>query len=75
MNNRVYVLNQKLDSGITCTSVFRNFNTCVKSALDEIDMHDPEHDLVKAEKELREQMYYFDGATQYYIEDCIINED
>ena len=75
MNNEVYVLNQKLDSGIICTSVFKNFDTCVKSVLNEIDMHDTEHDLVKAENELREQMYYFDGATEYFIENCTINED
>lgn len=71
----VYVLNQKLDSGVICTSVFRKFDSCVKSVLDEIEMHDTEHDLDKAEKELREQSYYFDGATEYFIEDCIINED
>ena len=38
-------------------------------------MHDTEHDLDKAEKELREQSYYFDGSTEYFIEDCIVNED
>ena len=34
----VYVLNQKLDSGIICTSVFRKFDSCVKSVLNEIEI-------------------------------------
>lgn len=71
----VYVLNQKLNSGVICTSVFSKFDSCVKSALNEIEIHNTEHDLDKAEKELREQSYYFDGATEYFIEECIINED
>ena len=71
----VYVLNQKLDIGEICTSVFKNFETCIKSACNEIGLHDNEHDLVKAENELREQLYYDDGFTKYYIEECVVNED
>ena len=35
----------------------------------------PEQELIEIQKELEDQMYYTDGFTKYYIEQCQICED
>ncbi len=76
----VYVLNQILDDGTVCTSVFKHFTACVNSVIMELKQHSgdyvyPEQELIEIQKELENQMYYTDGFTKYYIEQCRICED
>lgn len=70
----VYVLNQKLDDGTICPSVFSDLDSCIKSVIMEVKEHDKECDEERIRSELEDQEYYFDGSTEYYIDECYIQK-
>jgi len=73
----VYVLNQVMSDRTICTSTFKYLNACINSVIMELKEHIQEFskdDEKKARKELRDQMYYTDGSTKYYIESCSVFE-
>lgn len=72
MINEVYVLNQKIKDGTICTSVFSNFDKCIDSVEMEFKEHGKDF-TVEIEQQLRDQMYCFDGSTEYFIECCEVN--
>ena len=67
----VYVLNQKLKDGTICTSTFSTFKKCVESIKMEFQEHNKNF-TPEIDEELEEQMYCFDGSTEYFIEDSIV---
>ena len=79
MPQYVYVLNQVTRDGVICTSVFKHFETCVRSVIMELKEHSEnfsEDDEKEARKELEDSMYYeMDNNVKYYIEECLICED
>ena len=68
----VYVLNQKIDDGTISTRVFTDIDKCVDQIILEIKSHDKEHNVDVVKKEIHDNKYYFDGATEYFVEECTL---